>query len=68
MKKNVILVYMKIQKKFKKNLQSAFHQTLEDNTLTVRFRDTMEQIRIPMAELSALVTEKVSLSAQFSKL
>ena len=44
------------------------HQTLEDNTLTVRFRDTMEQIRIPMAELSALVTEKVSLSAQFSKL
>ena len=44
------------------------HQTLEDNTLTVRFRNTMEQIRIPMAELSALVTEKVSLSAQFSKL
>ena len=44
------------------------HQTLEDNTLTARFRDTMEQIRIPMAELSALVTEKVSLSAQFSKL
>ena len=25
------------------------HKTLEDNTLTVRFRDTMEQIRIPMA-------------------
>ena len=44
------------------------HQTLEDKTLTVRYRNTMEQIRIPMAELSALVTEKVSLSAQFSKL
>jgi len=44
------------------------HQTLEDNTLTVRFRDSMEQIRIPMTELSALVAEKVSLSAQFSKL
>ncbi|MDC0615602.1 glycine--tRNA ligase [Schleiferiaceae bacterium] len=44
------------------------HETLEDNTLTVRFRDSMEQIRIPMAELSALVAEKVSLSAQFSKL
>ncbi len=44
------------------------HQTLEDNTLTVRFRDSMEQIRIPMAELSALVAQKVSLSAQFSKL
>ena len=44
------------------------HETLEDNTLTVRFRDSMEQIRIPMAELSALVAKKVSLSAQFSKL
>lgn len=44
------------------------HQTLEDNTLTVRYRDTMEQIRIPMTELSALVAKKVSLSAQFSKL
>jgi glycyl-tRNA synthetase len=44
------------------------HQTLEDNTLTVRFRDTMEQIRVPTTELTALVTEKVSLSAQFSKL
>jgi len=44
------------------------HQTLEDNTLTVRYRDTMEQIRIPMTELNALVAQKVSLSAQFSKL
>jgi len=44
------------------------HQTIEDNTLTVRYRDTMEQIRIPMTELSALVAQKVSLSAQFSKL
>ena len=44
------------------------HQTLEDNTLTVRFRDTMKQIRIPMDELNGLVAQKVSLSAQFSKL
>ena len=44
------------------------HQTLEDKTLTVRYRNTMEQIRIPMTELSALVAQKVSLSAQFSKL
>ena len=44
------------------------HQTLEDNTLTVRFRDTMKQIRIPMDELNELVAQKVSLSAQFSKL
>ena len=44
------------------------HQTLEDHTLTVRFRDTMKQIRIPMDELNELVAKKVSLSAQFSKL
>ena len=44
------------------------HQTLEDNTLTVRFRDTMKQIRIPMDELKGLVAQKASLSAQFSKL
>ena len=44
------------------------HQTLEDHTLTVRFRDTMKQIRIPMDELNELVAQKVSLSAQFSKL
>ena len=44
------------------------HQTLEDNTLTVRFRDTMKQIRIPMDELNGLVAQKASLSAQFSKL
>ncbi|MDG1185988.1 MAG: glycine--tRNA ligase [Schleiferiaceae bacterium] len=44
------------------------HQTLEDNTLTVRFRDTMKQIRIPMDELNGLVAQKVSLSEQFSKL
>ena len=44
------------------------HQTLEDNTLTVRFRGTMKQIRIPMDELNGLVAQKASLSAQFSKL
>jgi glycyl-tRNA synthetase len=44
------------------------HQSLEDNTITVRFRDSMEQIRIPIASLSALVKEKVSLSAALQKL
>ncbi len=36
------------------------HQSLEDNSVTVRFRDTMEQIRIPLNELKALTNEKVS--------
>ena len=44
------------------------HQSLEDNTITVRFRDSMEQIRIPVTSLSALVNEKVSLSAALQKL
>ena len=44
------------------------HQSLEDNTVTVRFRDTMEQIRISMDELKALTSEKVSLNAQLGKL
>jgi glycyl-tRNA synthetase len=44
------------------------HQSLEDSTVTVRFRDTMEQIRISVGELPALVNEKVSLSTQLAKL
>jgi glycyl-tRNA synthetase len=44
------------------------HQSLEDHTVTVRFRDTMEQIRIPATELLDVVNEKVSLSAQLGKL
>ena len=44
------------------------HQSLEDNTVTVRFRDTMEQIRISTEELAQLTNEKVSLSAHLGKL
>ncbi|HCP41860.1 MAG TPA: glycine--tRNA ligase [Cryomorphaceae bacterium] len=44
------------------------HQSLEDNTVTVRFRNTMEQIRISMDDLPTLTSEKVSLSAQLGKL
>ena len=44
------------------------HQTLEDQTVTVRFRDTMEQIRISIDELAPLVNEKVSLGQQLYKI
>ena len=44
------------------------HQSLEDHTVTVRFRDTMEQIRISVGELPALVNEKLALSTQLAKL
>ena len=33
--------------------------TLEDNAVTVRDRDTMEQVRIPIAELKNYITEKI---------
>ena len=44
------------------------HQSLEDSTVTVRFRDTMEQIRISVSELTSLVNEKVGLSQVLLKL
>lgn len=44
------------------------HQSLEDQTVTVRFRDTMEQIRISIDELAPLVHEKVSLGQQLAKI
>ena len=33
--------------------------TLEDQSVTVRDRDTMEQIRIPMDDLSAYLEKKI---------
>ena len=37
------------------------HQTLEDNTVTIRDRDTMLQDRVKVDELHAIIEEKVSL-------
>ncbi|MEG0517326.1 MAG: glycine--tRNA ligase [Bacteroidales bacterium] len=37
------------------------HQSLEDNCVTLRDRDSMAQIRIPIAELAHKVDEKVSM-------
>lgn len=36
------------------------HQTLEDQTVTLRYRDTMEQERIPIADIRQIVDDKVS--------
>ena len=44
------------------------HQSLEDRTVTVRERDTMEQIRIPIAELKQKINEKVNLNEILKKL
>ncbi len=44
------------------------HQTLEDNTVTIRDRDTMKQDRISIDQLPVIVEEKVSLKKQLMKL
>ena len=37
------------------------HQTLEDNTVTIRDRDTMEQVRIQVSELHQVIDSKVNM-------
>ena len=37
------------------------HQTLEDQTVTIRYRDSMLQERIPMADIRQLVVEKTKM-------
>ena len=39
------------------------HQSLEDNTVTLRERDSMEQERVNIADLGSLLDEKVSLKS-----
>ena len=39
------------------------HQTLEDNTVTIRDRDTMEQERVNVDELHRIIDAKVSMSS-----
>ncbi len=38
------------------------HQTKEDNTVTIRHRDTMEQERVPVDKLEAIMSEKVNMN------
>ncbi len=35
------------------------HQTLEDSTVTIRERDSMEQVRIPVTEIAGVVSKKL---------
>lgn len=44
------------------------HQTLEDNTVTIRYRDTMEQERVSIADLQVILEEKVSMKNLFKTL
>jgi glycyl-tRNA synthetase len=37
------------------------HQTMEDNTVTIRDRDTMEQIRVAISDLYTIIDQKVNM-------
>ncbi|MDR1667440.1 MAG: glycine--tRNA ligase [Bacteroidales bacterium] len=44
------------------------HQTLDDDTVTIRHRDTMKQERVKIRQLSEIIAEKVSLKSLLEKL
>ena len=39
------------------------HQTLEDNCVTLRNRDTMAQERVAIADLNSIIADKVSITS-----
>lgn len=44
------------------------HDTLNDNSVTIRHRDTMEQKRVPIAELRAIIKEEVDVKTWLMKM
>ncbi len=44
------------------------HQTLEDNTVTLRERDSMAQTRVKVEDLHSLIHDRVSLNSLLRKL
>lgn len=44
------------------------HQTLEDNTVTLRRRDTMEQTRVAIADLRSIIADEVNINSLLRKL
>jgi glycyl-tRNA synthetase len=44
------------------------HETLSDNTVTIRYRDTLQQERVPIDRLPEIMGDKVSLKSLLKKL
>jgi len=44
------------------------HQTAEDNTVTIRYRDTMAQKRVSVEKLRNIIEEQVNFKGLFGKL
>ena len=44
------------------------HDTIEDNTVTIRHRDTMEQKRVKISDLSTIINEEVNVRSWLQKM
>ena len=44
------------------------YQTIEDNTVTIRYRDTTEQIRVPISELKTRIGQDVAMERILEKM
>jgi glycyl-tRNA synthetase len=44
------------------------HQSMEDNTVTIRYRDTMLQERVAISDLEKIIGEKVSMKNLYKKI
>lgn len=44
------------------------HQTLEDETVTLRYRDSMEQLRLPIAEVRQKISQEVDMKYWLQKM
>jgi len=44
------------------------HQTLEDDTVTLRYRDSMEQVRLPIAGISSRISAEVDMKFWLKKM
>ena len=44
------------------------HQTLSDQTVTLRYRDSMKQDRVGMNELSSIISKEVSINDWLKKM
>ena len=44
------------------------HQTLEDQSVTIRYRDSMQQERVSIEQIKEIIKEKVSIQSLLKKL
>lgn len=44
------------------------HQTLEDKTVTIRYRDTMKQDRVAIEKLREIISKEINFKSLFAKI